>query len=140
MGPRTPYPAVQVLWGLPTPTPRGRGISPSGASDFFDAEKVTKKAPGTPRSQIFCLIGLYQWRKSSATESGFCHLICDLVVNDTPPAGLLKGDMFLGVLAETCFLGRNLGSIRRNSGQVSFYAGESKGGAAPFVSSWGWGT
>src|SRR5699024_2149766 len=85
------------------------------------------------------LIGLYQVCDISATECRF-YLICNLVVNDTPPAGLLKGDMFLGVLAETCFLGRNLGSIRRNSGQVSFYAGESKGGAAPFVSSWGWGT
>lgn len=59
------------MWGLPAPTPRGGGVSPPGASDFFDAEKVTKKAPGTPRSPIFCPIGLYQCGNYSATEFRF---------------------------------------------------------------------
>ena len=59
-----------------------------------------------------------------------------MVVNDTPPAGLLKGYMFLLVLAETIFLQRSHGSIHKSLGQVSAYAGDSKGGqASPFESS-----
>ena len=85
------------------PHPGVRGVSPPGASDFFDAEKVTKKAPGTPRSPYFCLIGLYQWGNFSAIEfRSFSNL--QLVVNETSPAGLLKGDMFLGVHVEKFFL------------------------------------
>ena len=52
------------------PHTTGWGVSPYGASDFFDAEKVTKKAPGTPRSPIFP-IGLYQTWYYSATELSF---------------------------------------------------------------------
>ena len=84
--------------GLPAPAPWEKGVSPSGASDFFDAEKVTKKAPGTPRSPIFFLIGLYQWGNSSAPESGFCHLIYSGSIDDASAAALLKGEMFLLVL------------------------------------------
>ena len=57
--------------GASGPTPRGGRVSPPGASDFFDAEKVTKKAPGTPRSPILCPIGLYQIWNLSATELSF---------------------------------------------------------------------
>ena len=53
------------------------------------------------------------------------------MVNETPPAGLLKGDMFLLVLDETWFLKRTLGSIQRNSGQVSPMRGIPKGALPP---------
>ena len=53
------------------------------------------------------------------------------MVNETPPAGLLKGDMFLLVLDETWFLKRTLGSIQRNSGQVSSMRGIPKGALPP---------
>ena len=43
--------------GLPGPDP----------GDFLYAQKVTKKAPGTPRTPI-CLIGWYQDRYRAATE------------------------------------------------------------------------
>ena len=88
-----------ALWGLRAPHPRDWGISPPGASDFFDAEKVTKKAPGTPRSPIF-VQSVYINRESALPLNVVFYLICDLAVNDTPPAGLLKGDMFLWVLVE----------------------------------------
>ena len=58
-------------------------------------------------------------------------LIYSLVVNDTPPAGLLKGDMFLGVLGKTIFLYCTLGSIQRNSGQVPSMRGNPKGDRRP---------
>ena len=48
-------------WGLPAPTPPGMGSFAPGASDFFDTEKVTKKAPGTPRPPIFCPIGFFKF-------------------------------------------------------------------------------
>ena len=66
-------------------------------------EKVPKKTPGTPRSPYFCLIGLYQNRNFSATESGFCHLIYSGSINETSAAALLKGDMFLLVLGGDFF-------------------------------------
>ena len=47
-----------------------------------------------------------------------------------PPA-LLKGYRHLLMLDEIFCLRRNHGSIRRNSGQGSSYAGESKGGEPP---------
>ena len=59
---------LEGLRGLPTPAPRGGGVSPSRASDFSHVRKVTKRTPGTPRSPIFCLIGLYQIWHCSATE------------------------------------------------------------------------
>ena len=61
----------------------------------------------------------------------FWHLICGLVVNDASATALLKGEMFLLVLVETGFFRCSIGSIRRSSGQVSSYAGESKGGSPP---------
>ena len=54
--------------GLPAPAPWEKGVSPPGASDFSHVRKVTKRTPGTPRSPIFCLIGLYQIWHCSATE------------------------------------------------------------------------
>ena len=61
VGPRAAYFLfITAMRGLRPPHPRRWGVSPPGASDFFDAEKVTKKAPGTPRSPIFCLIGFCQ--------------------------------------------------------------------------------
>ena len=107
------YRCIWQLWGLRPPRPRERGVSPLGASDFFDAEKVTKKAPGTPRSPYFCLISLYQWGNFSATESGFGHLIYSGSINDASATALLKGYMFLGMLVETCFLITHHGSIHR---------------------------
>ena len=74
-----------------------------GASDFFDTEKVTKKAPGTPRSPIFVSIGLYQIWNRDATEYRF-YLICGLEVNDTSATALLKRKIFLLALSETSFL------------------------------------
>ena len=87
------YHAIRYLPGLPGP----------GPGHFFLGEKVTKTPPGTPRSPYFCLINLYLWGNSSATEfRSFSNL--QLVVNETSPAGLLKGDMFLGVHVEKFFL------------------------------------
>ena len=107
-------PQVPGFWrGLPTPAPRGGEVSPSGASDFFDAEKVTKKAPGTPRSPIVCPIGLYQTWDSGATESGFWHLIYSGSIDDASAAALLKRWMFLGVRVEAWFLKCSPGSSRR---------------------------
>ena len=65
------YRCIWQLWGLRPPRPRERGVSPLRASDFFDAEKVTKKAPGTPRSPIFVLTGLYQIWDISAPNQVF---------------------------------------------------------------------
>ena len=90
------------------------------------ARKVTKNAPGTPRTPIFaqsvCING-----ETALPLNFVLFLIYSLVVNDTPPVGLLKGDMFLGVLNETWFLGCNRGSIHRNSRQVSSMRGIPKG-------------
>ena len=41
------------------------------AGYFLFAQKVPKNAPGTPRTPIFCLIGLYQNGDFSAAELGF---------------------------------------------------------------------
>ena len=108
-----PHPAVQVLWGLPAPTPRGGEVSRSGARDIFHVEKVPKKTPGTPRSPIVYLIGLYQTWDSGATESGFWHLIYSGSIDDASAAALLKRWMFLGVRVEAWFLKCSPGSSRR---------------------------
>ena len=50
--------AAYWLSGLPGPDP----------GNFLYAQKVTKKAPGTPRTPLFCPIGLYQNRYRAATE------------------------------------------------------------------------
>ena len=137
-GPKEGYCLSEPV-GAAAPTPRGRGVSPPGASDFFDAEKVTKKAPGTPRSPIFFLIGLYQWGNSSAPESGFCHLIYSGSIDDASAAALLKGEMFLLVLVETWFLKCNLGSIRRRIGYLKVLRrGDPMGGVPPLCRC-GWG-
>src|SRR5699024_12187677 len=61
-----------------------------GARYFFHVEKVPKKTPGTPRSPIVYLIGLYQTWDSGATESGFWHLIYSGSIDDASAAALLK--------------------------------------------------
>src|SRR5699024_9044879 len=72
VGPRAAYFFfITAMRGLRPPHPRRWGVSPPGASDFFDAEKVTKKAPGTPRSPIFVSIGLYQTWNISAPNQVF---------------------------------------------------------------------
>ena len=87
------YHSIRWLPGLPGPDP----------GHFFHGEKVTKTPPGTPRSPIFaqsvCING-----ETSLPLNLVLFLIYSLVVNDTPPAGLLKGYMFLLVLVETFFL------------------------------------
>ena len=92
-----------------------------------------KSEPKNRQNQGFgflFLIGLYQiWNISAPNQ--FFHLIYSLVVNDTSATALLKGDMFLGVLGKTTFLRRTLGSIQRNSGQVSSMRGFPKGGLRP---------
>ena len=70
--------------GLPGPDP----------GHFFHGEKVPKTPPGTPRSPIFCPIGLYQWGNFSATELGFCHLIYSGSIDDASADALLKRYMF----------------------------------------------
>ena len=129
-----------ALWGLRPPHPGVRGVSPPGASDFFDAEKVTKKAPGTPRSPIFCPIGLYQWGNFSATELGFCHLICGGSIDDASAAALLKRDMFLLALDETWFFRMHPREHPKDNRTGFIYAGGFQRGRAPFVSSRGRGT
>ena len=75
--------AIRNIPGLPGPDP----------GDFLVAQKVTKKAPGTPRSPIFaqsvCING-----ETSLPLNFVLFLIYGLVANDTSPAGLSKGDMF----------------------------------------------
>ena len=126
-----PHPAVQVLWGLPAPTPRGGEVSRSGARYFFHVEKVPKKTPGTPRSPIVYLIGLYQTWDSGATESGFWHLIYSGSIDDASAAALLKRWMFLGVRVEAWFLKCSPGSSRRKQGQLQILRGIPKGGGSP---------
>ena len=96
----------------------------------FGRPKVNRKTAKTKVldsfSQLVCIN-----RETALPLNIAFYLICNLAIDDTPPAGLLKRWMFLLVLVETWFLGRSLGSIRRNSGQVSSYAGESKGGEPP---------
>ena len=97
---------------------------------------MNRKTAKTKVLDSFVSISLFKFGTSLPLNFVF-YLICDLLVNETSPTGLLKGYMFLLVLVEIWFLRRNLGSTRRNSGQVSSYAGESKGGqASPFVSLW----
>ena len=150
--------------GAAAPTPRGGEFRPPGRGTYrglrapeswgsglvgatrphtpgftFGRPKVNRKTAKTKVldsfSQLVCIN-----RETALPLNIAFYLICNLAIDDTPPAGLLKRWMFLLVLAETWFLGRSLGSIRRNSGQVSPYAGDSKGGVAPFVSSRGWGS
>ena len=139
MGPRAPYPAVQVLWGLPAPTPREyrelRAPDPLGSDPVgvahphtpgvsgatrprtprftFGRPKVNRKTAKTHGFGFLFPIGLYQWGKFSATESGFGHLIYSGSINDASATALLKGYMFLGMLVETCFLITHHGSIHR---------------------------
>ena len=58
-------------------------------------------------------------------------LIYSLVVNETSPAGFLKGYIFLLVLVETFFLRRTLRSIHRQTGYWEVLRGDSKGGEPP---------
>ena len=136
----------------------GWGVSPSGASDFFDAEKVTKKAPGTPRSPIFVSIGLYQVWYFSATESGFCHLIYSGSINDTPPAVRVGTSSASLILPQAtgfarcavppsssanaplvCLGAAPPGPFYSHIGLPAIQGGIQRG-RAPFVSSWGRGT
>ena len=75
--------SIRWLPGLPGPDP----------GNFSLVGKVTKNAPGTPRTPIFaqsvCING-----ETALPLNFVLFLIYSLVVNDTPPAGLLKGDMF----------------------------------------------
>ena len=85
--------AIRNIPGLPDPDP----------GDFLVARKVTKNAPGTPRTPIFaqsvCING-----ETSLPLNLVLFLIYSLVVNDTSATALLKGDMFLLVLVGTWFL------------------------------------
>ena len=87
---------------------------------------MTKTPPGKPRSPIFaqsvCING-----ETSLPLNLVLFLIYSLVVNDTPPAGLLKGDMFLGVLGKTIFLYCTHGSIHRKQNQAEGWGGIPKG-------------
>ena len=127
--PRTPR--FRSCGGCPPPRPGcfGGYTPPYPAVHFW----TPKSEPKNRQNQGFgflCLIGLYQiWNISAPNQ--FFHLIYSLVVNDTSATALLKGDMFLGVLGKTTFLGRTLGSIQRNSGQVSSMRGFPKGGLRP---------
>ena len=127
--PRTPR--FRSCGGCPPPRPGcfGGYAPPYPAVHFW----TPKSEPKNRQNQGFgflCLIGLYQiWNISAPNQ--FFHLIYSLVVNDTSATALLKGDMFLGVLGKTTFLRRTLGSIQRNSGQVSSMRGFPKGGLRP---------
>ena len=120
--------------GLRAPEPWGSGFvgatRPHTPGFTFGRPKVNRKTAKTKvldsLSQLVCIN-----RETALPLNIAFYLICNLAIDDTPPAGLLKRWMFLLVLAETWFLGRSLGSIRRNSGQVSSYAGDSKGGEPP---------
>ena len=143
MGPRAPHPgegefrppAARGVSGATLPrTPRFRscgGYPPPHPGVHFWTPKSEPKNRQNQGFGFLCLIGLYQWGNFSATESGFGHLIYSGSVNVASADALLKRWMFLGVRVETSFLGCTSGSIRRNSGQVSSHAGESKGGEPP---------
>ena len=132
---RGPDVSCRNLVGAARPHTPGRGVSPPGASDFFDAEKVTKKAPGTPRSPIFCPIGLYQWGNFSATELGFCHLICGGSIDDASASGPVKEiDVSIGA-CRNMVLTTHPREYPKEFRIGFISAGDSKGGVAPFESS-----
>ena len=134
MAPGPPRPGLGFSGGVPAPTPRGSvlmGATRPHAPGFtFGRPKVNRKTAKTKvldsLSQSVCIN-----RETALPLNIVFYLICNLAVNDTSPAGLLKGDMFLLVLDETWFLRRTLGSIHRNLGQVSSIRGYPKGGRCP---------
>ena len=122
-----PHPGVQR--GLPTPAPRRVAL-------LRRRKSAPKKAPPTPRSpdSFAQSVSIYGWKHLCPLNLRSCYLICSLVVNETSPAGLLKGNMFLLALDETYFLYvRALGSTRRNrqTGPIGRSCGGIPKGASP---------
>ena len=125
--------------GLPAPAPWEKGVSPPGASDFSHVRKVTKRTPGTPRSPIFCLIGLYQIWHCSATEF---RPFSNLQFGGQRDFGCrpVKGKHVSRGAGRNVFLETHPREYPEDNRTSRNPAGDSKGGVAPFVSSRGWGT
>src|SRR5699024_5875961 len=119
VGAAAPHP--QRFRGLPAPAPRGSvlvGATRPHAPGFtFGRPKVNRKTAKTKVLDSLSRSGRIH-RETALPLNFVLFLIYGLVVNDTPPAGLLKRWMFLLVLVETFFLQRTIGSIRRIIGQV----------------------
>ena len=86
----------------------------------FGRPKVNRKTAKTKVLDSFILIGSNQWRKYSATESGFDHLIYRGSINGASASGPVKGahvslGFSPGVRRTSVFAkGENLG-VRRDS-------------------------
>src|SRR5699024_7025355 len=80
--------SCREFWGLRPPHPGIlAGVThPRTPGSTFGRPKVNRKTAKTNGFGFLCLIGLYQDRNFSATESGFCHLIYSGSIDDTSPA------------------------------------------------------
>ena len=123
------------LWGLRAPHPGSiGGCAPRTPRFTFGRRKSEpKKPPGTPRSRIpLSQLGLYQVGDISATEfRSFSNLQLWWSTMLRPAGPVKEIDVSLGVLSQTFFLYRTLGSIQRNSGQVPSMRGNPKGDRRP---------
>ena len=140
VGPAAPLPLTKTasphtpLWGFHPHAPGFSGATRPRTPRFtFGRPKVNRKTAKTKVLESFFCADVFK-SGTCLFRITFCYLICGLVVVETSPAGLLKGYMFLGVLVETSFLLRTLGSIRRTRGQVEAMRGYPKGGGRPPLS------
>ena len=144
------------MWGLPGPTPRRLGgyAPPNPAVHYLSFEcpaggdedrglravrpKVNRKTAKTKVLDSFSQSVSIRL-VTSLPLNLVLFLIYSLVVNETSPAGFLKGYIFLLVLVETFFLRRTLRSIHRQTGYWEVLRGNPKGGGRPLLCRCGWG-
>ena len=124
----------------------------------FGRPKVNRKTAKTNGFGFLCLIGLYQDRNFSATESGFCHLIYSGSIDDTSPAVRVGTSSASLILPQAtgfarcavppsssanaplvCLGAAPPGPFYSHIGLPAIQGGIQRG-RAPFVSSWGRGT
>ena len=120
-------------------TPRVSGATRPRTPRFtFGRPKVNRKTAKTKVLDSFFYRFLSDLGHLCA-ELGFCQLICGLVLNETPPVGLLKGTCFLRCLSKHGSCDATTGVFVEIKDRSFLMRGNPKGGGRPLLCRCGWG-